>query len=123
MSPAEARSLLGSGRIIGVTVETLAGLARVPFEAVDYVAVGAVYPSPTKPDARTVGVEFVRTVRSLTPVPLVAIGGIGPSNVGEVLDAGADGIAVVSALLMGDVRKNCFTLKEIIGTRLQRRKG
>ena len=123
MSPAEARSLLGSGRIIGVTVETLAGLARVPFEAVDYVAVGAVYPSPTKPDARTVGVEFVRTVRSLTPVPLVAIGGIGPSNVGEVLDAGADGIAIVSALLMGDVRKNCFTLKEIIGTRLQRRKG
>jgi len=123
MSPAEARDLLGSGRIIGVTVETLDGLARVPLEAVDYVAVGAVYPSPTKPGAKTVGLEFVRTVRCRTSVPLVAIGGICPSNVRSVLDAGADGIAAISALLTGDVRKNCFTLKEIIGTRLQRRKG
>jgi thiamine-phosphate pyrophosphorylase len=121
--PAEARSLLGYGRIVGVTVETLDGLDRVPLDAVDYIAVGAVFPSPTKPDAPIVGLEFVRRVRGRTPAPLVAIGGIGPSNAREVLEAGADGIAVVSALLAGDVKRNCFTLKEIIGTNLQRRKG
>jgi len=123
MPPEEARALLGSGRIIGVTVHTLDELERVPLTVIDYVAVGAIYPSPTKPHARTVGVEFVRAVRSRTPAVIVAIGGIAPSNAGDVIDAGADGIAVVSALMTGDVRKNCFTLKEIIGTRLQRRKG
>jgi len=123
MPPGEARALLGPGRIIGVTVRTLDELERVPFPMVDYIAIGAIYPSPTKPDARTVGVEFVRAVRSRTPAIIVAIGGIAPSNAGDVLDAGADGIAVVSALLAGDVRKNCFTLRKIIDTRLQRRKG
>jgi thiamine-phosphate pyrophosphorylase len=123
MPPREAREMLGPGRIIGVTIETLAGLDCVPVDVIDYIAVGAIYPSPTKPGARVVGLDFLREVRSRIATPLVAIGGIGPANAEEVLDAGADGIAVVSALLRGDVRKNCFTLREIIDRRLQRRKG
>jgi thiamine-phosphate pyrophosphorylase len=122
MPPGEARAILGAGRIIGVTVLTLEELARVPFDTVDYVAVGPVYPSSTKPDVEAVGSSFVRAARRQTRKTLVAIGGIGPQNVGEVLEAGADGIAVVSALLEGDVRKNCFALREIIGTRLHRGK-
>jgi thiamine-phosphate pyrophosphorylase len=120
MPPVEARALLGRNRIIGVTVHTLEELEAVPVDAVDYVAIGAIFPSPTKPEAKEVGVEFVKLVRTRIALRLVAIGGIGPSNAAEVLDAGADGIAIVSALLEGDVRKNCFTLKEIIDTRLQR---
>lgn len=122
MSPIEARALIGRHRIIGVTVHTIAELEAVPLEAVDYVAVGAVFPSPTKPDAKTVGLEFVKLARGRVSRCLVAIGGITPSNAGEVFDAGADGIAVVSALLDGDVRKNCFTLRGIIDTRLQQRR-
>ena len=123
MPAEEARAVLGIGRILGVSISSLDELSHASLEAVDYVAVGAIYPSATKRTAKAVGVELIRAVRSRTAKPLVAIGGIGPANAAEVLDAGADGIAAVSALLVGDVRKNCFTLKEIIGTRLQRRKG
>lgn len=122
MPPVEARALLGRNRIIGVTVHTIDELEAVPVDAVDYVAIGAIFPSPTKPDASEVGVEFVKLVRARIALRLVAIGGIGPSNAAEVLDAGADGIAIVSALLAGDVRKNCFTLRHIIDTRLQQQK-
>ncbi len=117
--PGEARSIVGPGRIVGVSVTTLDELARVPPDAVDYVGIGPVYPSPTKPEARVLGVEFVRSVRSRTPLPLVAVGGIRAENALEVIDAGANGIAAVSALLAGDVGKNCFTLKKIIATRLR----
>jgi thiamine-phosphate pyrophosphorylase len=123
LSPVDARALLGPHRLIGVTVHTLEDLDRVPVDAVDYVAVGAMFPSPTKRAAKVVGVEFLKLVRPRMALPLVAIGGITPANAAEVLDAGADGIAVVSALLEGDVRKNCFTFREIIDTRLQRRNG
>jgi thiamine-phosphate pyrophosphorylase len=122
MAPREARGILGPGRIIGVTVLTLDELGRVPFDAIDYVAVGAMYPTTTKRDAPEKGIGFLRSVRGCTAKTLVAIGGIGPSNAAEILDAGADGIAVASALLAGDVRKNCFTLKEIVAKRLQRGK-
>ena len=61
----------------------------------------------------------MRSVRGRTELPLVALGGIRAENALEVIDAGADGIAAVSALLAGDVGKNCFTLKKIIATRLR----
>jgi thiamine-phosphate pyrophosphorylase len=119
MPPGEARSMVGPGRIVGVSVTSLDELARLPSDAVDYVGVGPVFPSPTKPEAKALGVEFVRSVRGGTELPLVALGGITAKNALEVIDAGADGIAAVSALCAGDVGKNCFTLKKIIATRLR----
>jgi thiamine-phosphate pyrophosphorylase len=120
MPPREARDILGPDRIVGVTVHTLEELDAAPLGLVDYVAVGAVFPSPTKPSAGVVGIEFVELVRSRVDGCLVAIGGITASNAAQVLEAGADGIAVVSGLLEGDIGKNCFTLRRIIDTRLQR---
>jgi thiamine-phosphate pyrophosphorylase len=119
MPPGEARSIMGPGRIIGVTVTSLDELARLPIDAVDYIGIGPVFPSPTKPEAKAVGVEFVRSVRARTQLPLVAIGGIAAANAIEVIDAGADAIAAVSAVLAGDIGRNCFTLKKIIATRLR----
>jgi thiamine-phosphate pyrophosphorylase len=119
LPPGEARSMLGPGRLIGVTVTSLDDLSRLPSGAVDYIGVGPVFPSPTKPEAAPLGVEFVRSVRARTKLPLVAVGGITASNALEAIDAGADGIAAVSTLLAGDVGKNCFTLKKIIATRLR----
>ncbi len=123
MSPADARSIVGSLRIVGVSVTALDDLARANAALVDYIGVGPVYPSPTKPEAEALGAGFVRDVRGRTELPLVAIGGITAANALEVIDAGADGIAVVSAILAGDIGKNCFTLKRIIATRLQRGSG
>ncbi len=123
MPPEEARSIVGPGRIMGVSVASLEDLARLPVEAVDYVGVGPVFPSTTKPEAAALGVGFVRSVRGMTPLPLVAIGGITAANALEAIDAGADGIAAASALLEGEIGKNCFTLKKIIATRLQQGKG
>jgi thiamine-phosphate diphosphorylase len=123
MSPADARSIVGPLRIVGVSVTTLGDLARANAAPVDYVGVGPVFPSPTKPEAEALGTGFVRDVRGRTELPLVAIGGITAANVLDAIDAGADGIAVVSAILAGDIGKNCFTLKRIIATRLQRGSG
>ena len=119
MPPGEARSMVGPGRIVGVSVTSLDELARLRSDEVDYVGVGPVFPSPTKPEAKALGVEFVRSVRGRTELPLVAIGGITAETALEAIDAGADGIAAISALLAGDIGKNCFTLKKIIATRLQ----
>jgi thiamine-phosphate pyrophosphorylase len=117
LAPAEARAMLGPGAILGVTVLSLEELDRVPLESVSYIAVGPVFPSPTKPDVRAVGLDAVRIARRRVPGTLVAIGGITPESAASVIDAGADGIAVVSAVLEGDVRKNCFTFLRFIGTK------
>jgi len=89
----------------------------VPLDVVDYIAVGSIYPSRTKTSVAAVGTGFIGAVRERVDLPVVAIGGIDTSTVDDVLAAGADGVAVVSALLLGDVRKNCFTFKEIIARR------
>ena len=115
MDPREARSLLGRSAILGLTVIDPAKLDRVNEEAVSYVAVGPVFASSTKPDIIPAGLEAVRGARGRVSVPIVAIGGITPANAASVIAAGADGIAVVSAVLEGDIRKNCFTFLEIIG--------
>jgi thiamine-phosphate pyrophosphorylase len=69
--------------------------------AVDYIAVGPIFTSPTKNVREALGLEFVRRARDLTSRPLVAIGGINRSNIGDVLRAGADSTAVISALYGG----------------------
>ncbi len=117
VSPAEARRMLGPDRIIGVSVHSFDELERVPLDAVDYVAVGAIFPSPTKPDAPVVGLEFLESVRRAVSRPLVAIGGIDEHTIGSVLDLRVDGIALISALLIGDIDKNCFTFASIIDKR------
>ncbi len=114
----EARALLGPEAIIGSSVHTRSEFDSLALGAVDYIAVGSIFESPTKPDAPVCGIDFLISIRRLArELPLVAIGGIDAENAGSVLDAGADGIALVSALLRGDIRKNCFTFKQIIDTR------
>jgi thiamine-phosphate pyrophosphorylase len=114
----DARALLGQGAIIGATVHTMSEFDRLALEAVDYIAIGSVFESSTKRDAPVCGLDFLSSIRRLAgELPIVAIGGIDPENADSVLDAGADGLALVSALLRGDIRKNCFTFKQIIDRR------
>ena len=94
-----ARQLLPSKMFIGWSVETLEEVALSAQLPVDYLGVSPVFATQTKTDTKTPwGVEGLRRVRAATQLPLVAIGGIHAFNAQEVMLAGADGLAVVSAL-------------------------
>lgn len=95
----DARKILGDEITIGVSVETLSQAQEAIERNVDYISVSPIFLTPTKPEVRTYwGIEGLRDIRKLTKKYLVAIGGINPSNVRSVLEAGANGIAVVSAI-------------------------
>jgi len=101
LPPADARRLLGPEAIIGLSCHSLDDVQAVAREPVDYIAVGPVFPTDTKELRYPVaGTELVGRARTLTSLPLVAIGGIGRDTAGQVVDAGADGIAVISALMV-----------------------
>ena len=103
LPPAAVRRLLGDGVWIGLSTHGEAQVAEADRDpAVDLVAVGPVFPTASKerPD-QVVGLDFVRRARRLTDKPLVAIGGIGPEEVGPVLAAGADSAVVLSAVCRG----------------------
>jgi thiamine-phosphate pyrophosphorylase len=100
LPPAAARRLLGDEAVIGWSTHSLEQLARAGEEPVDYVAFGPVFPTATKRDADpVVGLDLLRAARALTARPLVAIGGITSQNARAIASAGADGLAVISALL------------------------
>ncbi len=97
---AAARALLGPDAILGVSLDAVAQVHAVDPEIVDYVAHGPFAATATKPDAGgPVGAAGLAAVRALTQLPLVAIGGIDALNAGDAVRAGADGIAVVSAIV------------------------
>lgn len=99
LTPAEARRLLGPRAIVGVSVGSAAEASAIGHEA-SYVSTGPMFATATKADAGpAAGPELLRAVRASTRLPLVAIGGIRPEHVRVLLDAGADGVAVGSAIL------------------------
>lgn len=103
MPVAEARRLLGPDKIVGLSITEARQAERADAAAADYLGVGPIYPQQTKDAAAPpLGVEGLREIRRLTPKPILAIGGLTPDNVASVLAAGADGLAVVSAIVAAD---------------------
>lgn len=102
---AEARAALGKQAIIGVSCyDSLARARAAAAAGADYVAFGAFFPSPTKPHARRAAPELLRQSAALG-LPRVAIGGITPDNGAPLIEAGADCLAVISAVFgASDVR-------------------
>lgn len=99
LPPRDARRLLGPDAVIGLSVETLEQAIEAEAEDVDYLGISPIFATPTKPDTRSEwGLAGLSKLRRLTRRDLVAIGGINPENAGAVIEAGADGIAVVSAI-------------------------
>ncbi len=98
LPPRVARPLLRSGMIVGVSTHGVAQARAAVADGADYVAVGAMFPTATKPDFELVGPALLRRLRPEVPVPLIGIGGITHETVGEVIAAGADGVAVISAV-------------------------
>ena len=99
----EVRRFVGHGKIIGLSITNEAQIMRPDAAAADYLGIGPVYQQQTKGDASTpLGVEGFRRLRALTQKPVVAIGGLKPDNSAPVLAAGANGLAVVSAIVAAD---------------------
>ena len=93
-----ARQILGPGRIVGKSTHSLVQALEADRAGVDYVAVGPIYPTPTKPDTSHVGVALVDHVAARVRRPIVVIGGINQATLPEVLAAGATCVAVVRAV-------------------------
>ena len=93
-----AREVLGPGAIIGKSTHSLAQAQAAMLEAVDYIGVGPVFATPTKPDYPQVGLQLIRQVCAEIQKPFVAIGGIDLDGLSEVLASGARSIAVVRAV-------------------------
>lgn len=100
LTPQAARQVIGREFVLGVSTHNPEQLAEAGATSADYVAIGPVFTTSTKmnPDP-VVGLEGVRAARALTSKPLVAIGGITRTNVGDVIGAGADSVAVIADLL------------------------
>jgi thiamine-phosphate pyrophosphorylase len=94
----EARRLLSPGMILGVSTHDENQARRARDDGADYVAVGSMFPTGSKAGFRLVGPDLVRRVRPEIRVPLVAIGGVTTDNVAEVIRAGADAVAVITAV-------------------------
>ncbi len=98
LPPAAARALLRRGMILGLSTHSVEQARAARAAGADYVAVGSMFPTGTKPDFQLVGPELVGKLRGEIGVPLIGIGGITHDNVAQVIRAGADGVAVISAV-------------------------
>ena len=99
MDVKSAREILGEGAIIGVSTHAFEQAQKAVEDGADYIGVGPVFITPTKPGRQSVGLEYVRWVSENIDLPAFAIGGIDLNNVSEVIANGAKRIAVVRAVI------------------------
>lgn len=99
----QARKMLGEDAILGVSVKTVEEAIEAEKGGADYIAVSGIFPTNTKQDVGYLpGLEGLRDIKKRTSLPVVGIGGINIQNCRSVMEAGADGIAVVTAITMSD---------------------
>ena len=128
LAPADARLLLGRGAIIGLSIKTVEQARAAPLDLLNYVAIGGVYSTTSKDNkAAPIGVAglraIVEAIRAREPnYPICAIAGITSGNAANVISAGADGVAVISALsLAPDPGKAAQELRAVVDSALKRR--
>ena len=116
LDPADARRLLGPEAVIGVSVQTPEEARVAERDGASYLAASPVFVTPTKPELdAALGLDGLRRLRAASTLPLVAIGGIKGDNAAEVVAAGADGVAVVSAIMAApDVGAACRELARAV---------
>ena len=95
----EVRKLIGMNKIMGISVSNISEAEKAERESADYLGAGAIFPTDTKLDAKYVSLGELGEIKKKVQIPVVAIGGINAENAGQLFGAGADGIAVVSAIL------------------------
>ena len=108
-----ARSILGKGKIIGLSTHSLEQAVAAQKSGADYIGVGPIFATPTKPGYKAVGIELIKKVKIIGGIPFVVIGGIDETNIGDVMAAGASRVAVVRAVCGAeDIRGAAKRLKD-----------
>ena len=112
----EARRLVGDEMIIGVSASTVEEAVKAVDDGADYIGVGSIFNTSTKPDAdQGIGLDTLMDICQAVDVPVVAIGGINMGNIRDVIRAGADGAAVVSAIMTKpDIKAAAHELKVMV---------
>lgn len=115
--PEVARSIMGPSAIVGLSVSSLQELEQSNLGPCDYIGSGPVFATDTKKDAKAVsGLAGLKTIVKASPLPVVAIGGIGPENADACFKAGAIGVAVISCISRSeDPEKRALELARVIG--------
>jgi thiamine-phosphate pyrophosphorylase len=98
-----ARNIVGPDMLIGISAESLEDAIEADEGGADYIGVSPIFDTPTKTDtAPALGLSGLKAIRKAVGIPLVGIGGLNLENAASVIDSGADGIAVVSAIVSDD---------------------
>ena len=98
----DIRSIIGEGKILGISAGTVEEAVAAEKAGADYIGVGAVFGTSTKKDARNLTVEKLKEITSAVSIPVVAIGGINSKNLMQLSGSGVDGVAVVSAIFASE---------------------
>lgn len=93
------RGILGEDKIVGVSTATIEEAKKAIQDGADYIGVGALFPTDTKTNARSVTLDMLKYIKENVSIPVVGIGGINENNIKAVMDTGIDGVAIVSAIL------------------------
>ena len=94
----DVRAMIGPDKILGISANTVETAVAAQAAGADYIGVGAVFPTSTKKDAKSLSREEMRAICEAVDIPVVAIGGINAGNLPQLAGSGVDGVAVVSAL-------------------------
>ncbi|WP_160676321.1 thiamine phosphate synthase [Clostridium sp. C8-1-8] len=109
------RKIIGEEKVVGVSVSTLEEAIQAEKDGADYIGVGAIFPTSSKDDAKSVSIEVLKKIKETVSIPVVAIGGISSKNVSLLKPANIEGIAVISDILSKeDITKAARELKELI---------
>ncbi len=102
ISPKVARLVMGRDALVGCSVHSLQGALNAERAGADYVILGTIYPSRSHPEGPVAGVGLLKEVCQAASIPVLAIGGVTKDNITEVIESGAAGAAVISAILGAD---------------------
>jgi thiamine-phosphate pyrophosphorylase len=115
LSVAEARELVGQGKIVGKSTHSVAQAVAAAMESPDYIGFGPLFATPTKPDYTPIGIDEIRRVHSELAVPIFCIGGIKRENLASVLAAGATRVVIVSGILCAeDIAAYCRSVVQML---------
>lgn len=114
MEAAQVRQKVGWDMMIGVSVQSVGDALAAVKSGADYLGVGAMFSTSTKADAAVLSKETLRDICGAVDVPVVAIGGIGASNISQLAGMGADGVALISAIFSAEhIEQECRLLRRL----------
>lgn len=110
----EARKILISKTIIGISTHSLEQAINAEKQGADYIGFGPIFHTKTKDAGEPKGIQMLKEVKQIIKIPVVAIGGINVDNLNSVLDSGADAVAIASAITNGDISQNISEFFKIL---------